>query len=76
MEPSQTERARIFRALHERPGAFVIPVTEEEQLLESIRRKLVLEIAGTTDLLVPVAAEAAVDCLVGERLRRVWEREP
>ena len=59
------------------PGAFVIPVTEEEQLLESIRRKLVLEIAGTTDLLVPAAAEAAAaDCLVGERLRRVWEREP
>jgi 2-methylisocitrate lyase-like PEP mutase family enzyme len=25
MEPSQTERARTFRALHERPGAFVIP---------------------------------------------------
>jgi 2-methylisocitrate lyase-like PEP mutase family enzyme len=25
MEPSQIERARTFRALHERPGAFVIP---------------------------------------------------
>ena len=25
MEPSQSEKARAFRALHERPGAFVIP---------------------------------------------------
>ena len=25
MEPSQSDRARAFRALHERPGAFVIP---------------------------------------------------
>lgn len=25
MEPSQSEKARTFRALHERPGAFVIP---------------------------------------------------
>jgi hypothetical protein len=59
------------------PGAFVIPVTEEEQLLEAIRRKLILEIAGSPGLLVPAAAETgAADCLVGERLRRVWEREP
>lgn len=59
------------------PGAFVIPVTEEEQLLEAIRRKLILEIAGSPGLLVPAAAESdAADCLIGERLRRVWEREP
>ncbi|MGD9509838.1 MAG: DUF1194 domain-containing protein, partial [Geminicoccaceae bacterium] len=59
------------------PGAFVIPVTEEGQLLEAIRRKLILEIAGTSDAIVPVAATATTsDCLVGERLRRVWEREP
>ena len=25
MEPNQTERARVFQTLHERPGAFVIP---------------------------------------------------
>jgi hypothetical protein len=61
------------------PGAFVIPVTERDQLLESIRRKLVLEIAGLPARLVPAAETvqpAPVDCLVGERLRRNWEREP
>ena len=61
------------------PGAFVIPVTDPEQLLELIRRKLVLEIAGLPARIVPVAAgqEAGkVDCLIGERLRRTWEREP
>jgi hypothetical protein len=59
------------------PGAFVIPVTEEEQLLEAIRRKLILEIAGVAGFIVPVAATpSASDCLVGERLRRTWEREP
>ena len=61
------------------PGAFVIPVTEPEQLLESIRRKLVLEIAGCLPAVVPAAADreaGQVDCLIGERLRRTWEREP
>ncbi len=61
------------------PGAFVIPVTEREQLLEAIRRKLVLEIAGLPARVVPTAAgaeSAAVDCLLGERLRRNWERDP
>jgi hypothetical protein len=61
------------------PGAFVLPVTEEDQLLEAIRRKLVLEIAGLPARLVPAAAggaAAAVDCLIGERLRRNWERDP
>jgi hypothetical protein len=60
------------------PGAFVIPVTDREQLLESIRRKLVLEIAGLPARVVPAAGgEAAkVDCLIGERLRRNWERDP
>ena len=62
------------------PGAFVIPVTDREQLLESIRRKLVLEIAGLPARIVPAAADSAdgraVDCLIGERLRRIWERDP
>lgn len=61
------------------PGAFVIPVTEESQLLEAIRRKLVLEIAGLPPRLVPVAAggdASATDCMIGERLRRNWERDP
>ena len=61
------------------PGAFVIPVTDEDQLLEAIRRKLVLEIAGLPPRLVPVAAggeASATDCMIGERLRRNWERDP
>lgn len=61
------------------PGAFVIPVTEPAQLAEAIRRKLVLEIAGQPPRLI-LAAEttdpAPMDCTIGERLRRVWEREP
>ena len=61
------------------PGSFVIPVTDDEHLLESIRRKLVLEIAGLAGAVIPAAAASdpsATDCLVGERLRRVWERDP
>ena len=61
------------------PGAFVLPVVAPDQLLESIRRKLVLEIAAGTPLIVPVSAGntvGATDCMVGERLRRIWEREP
>jgi hypothetical protein len=61
------------------PGAFVVPVTEPGQLKEAIRQKLVLEIAGLPPRLVPAAEagpEPAVDCLIGERLRRVWERDP
>jgi hypothetical protein len=61
------------------PGAFVVPVTAAEQLVEAIRQKLILEIAGLPPRLVPAAATAqapAVDCLIGERLRRVWERDP
>ena len=60
------------------PGAFVIAVDEPGQLLETIRRKLVLEIAGLPARVEPAALTAAaeVDCLIGERLRRNWEREP
>ena len=60
------------------PGSFVIPVTEAEQLFETIRRKLVLEIAGLPPRFLPVAETATptTDCLIGERLRRIWEREP
>ena len=39
------------------PGAFVIPVTAPEQLFETIRRKLVLEIAGLPARIVPAAAD-------------------
>lgn len=62
------------------PGAFVLPVTEPGALLEAIRQKLVLEIAGTPPMMVPAAmwpAQAGTtDCLIGERQRRMWERDP
>jgi hypothetical protein len=60
------------------PGSFMIPVTEPEQLFETIRRKLVLEIAGLPARFLPVAETSTPigDCLIGERLRRIWEREP
>ena len=62
------------------PGAFVLPVTDRDQLLEAIRRKLVLEIAGLPARVQPAAmtaaAEGGTDCLIGERLRRNMERTP
>lgn len=55
------------------PGAFLVPVHERGELVEAIRRKLLLEIAGRMPeaeaRLIPVAAP--VDCLIGER---AWER--
>ena len=59
------------------PGAFVLPVFDDQQLGQSIRRKLVLEIAATPGAqppegrIVNVQAEATTDCLIGERLRRM-----
>lgn len=54
------------------PGAFVIPVTTWDQFAEAVRRKLVLEIAGT---IAPererVMPANGYDCLVGEKL---WQR--
>ena len=59
------------------PGAFVLPVYDDRQLGQSIRRKLVLEIAAMMDASAPadsftkVQADAPTDCLIGERLRRM-----
>ena len=61
------------------PGAFVIAVDEPGQLLETIRRKLILEIAGLPARVEPAAVTAVqdkVDCMIGERQRRIWERDP
>ena len=62
------------------PGAFVVVVRSASQFDEAIRRKLVLEIAGDTPLLIPAGGttEAGptgakrIDCLIGEKLRRQW----
>jgi Protein of unknown function (DUF1194) len=56
------------------PGAFMIPVNDWSQFPEAVRRKLVLELAGTTgEGIMPVVMAAdegaeAYDCQVGERM--------
>lgn len=55
-------------------GAFVIPVYDWQEFPKAVRRKLILEIAGTeAPLLERVSVEARdpVDCLIGEKL---WEQ--
>ena len=57
------------------PGAFTLPVREKAQLATAIRRKLVLEIAGTPPSLITVAEtrpEPRIDCMIGERLIERW----
>jgi hypothetical protein len=59
------------------PGAFMITVDDPARFAIAIRRKLVLEIAGTTpeprlmksSVLTP---EPRVDCLIGEKQRGRW----
>ncbi|MEM6461159.1 MAG: DUF1194 domain-containing protein [Pseudomonadota bacterium] len=58
------------------PGSFVIPVTKWEEFPEAVRRKLVLELAGTYDAAVHKAAfsgatEGGYDCMIGEK---IWRR--
>ena len=57
------------------PGAFMAPVDGWDQFPEAIRRKLVTELAGMPAFVVPArlvpVADAAYDCLVGEKM---WER--
>ena len=62
------------------PGAFMVPVNDWTQFPEAVRRKLVMELAGLDTRraaaeaapapVVHVAAEAPVDCLVGEKMWR------
>jgi len=60
------------------PGSFVVPVREPGQFEVAIRRKLVQEIAGRQAFVVPAqrVQRPATDCLIGEKLRRRWFREP
>lgn len=60
------------------PGAFVIAVDGIDRLGEAIRRKLVLEIAGTPARLIAAAMPSGrrIDCLIGEKLRRDWYDDP
>ena len=57
------------------PGAFIVPVHDRAGFAEAIRRKLVLEIAGTPPRLMHAAETrplARVDCLIGEKTRGNW----
>lgn len=57
------------------PGAFVLPVHDIDEVVEAIRRKLVLDIAGLPEgegTVHRVQAAPPVDCGIGERLRRNW----
>ena len=65
------------------PGSFMIPVTAWDEFAAAVRRKLVLEIAGTTPRqpdfalpqdgarTLPAQAASGYDCLVGEK---IWQR--
>jgi hypothetical protein len=58
-------------------AAFLIPVKSLDELAGSVRRKLVLEVAGRMPeaALVPAqfyAGPSPADCLIGERLWRDW----
>jgi hypothetical protein len=57
------------------PGSFIVPVTDRSQLVDAIRRKLVLEIAdlgGGEGLLATPVADEDFDCMIGEKLRQRW----
>lgn len=58
------------------PGSFTVPVNDPTQLVDAIRRKLILEIADLGDGLDYVAGEpqrpADYDCLIGEKQRARW----
>jgi hypothetical protein len=59
------------------PGAFVIRITDRNQLAPAIRRKMMLEIAAAEPRISPAAAPVLrepADCLIGEtRWRRFRE---
>jgi hypothetical protein len=52
------------------PGAFVLPVHKAGEFAEAIRRKLILEVAAhPAAKIMPAAADAPADCLIGEKTR-------
>jgi hypothetical protein len=55
------------------PGSFVVPIKDREQVKETIRAKLLLEVAGRTPehRVVPVAEkEPRISCTIGEE---IWQ---
>lgn len=56
------------------PGSFVLPIRAASEFATAIRRKLVLEVSGRTDIPAVVKADAVapVDCMAGERDRGIY----
>jgi hypothetical protein len=58
------------------PGSFVVSVNDPAQFAETIRRKLVLEIAEQPGMVLKaqLAQQAPrIDCMIGESLRQRWD---
>ncbi len=56
------------------PGAFVIPVLTWEEFAAAVRKKLILEISGLPNHIIPAQAAPRIegyDCLIGEK---IWEQ--
>lgn len=59
------------------PGSFVMAVDDWDRFPEIVRRKIVLELAGGPAPYVQrahIQIADQVDCLIGERLRGMWEQ--
>ncbi|MEM7753119.1 MAG: DUF1194 domain-containing protein [Pseudomonadota bacterium] len=59
------------------PGAFVIPVWEWQEFPLAVRRKIVLELVGPPEALLPARTGRrwdGYDCFIGEKMREEWER--
>lgn len=54
------------------PGAFALPVRAEAEMADAIRRKLVQEIAGLAPPAIPAQVGPPADCMIGERVRRLY----
>ena len=65
------------------PQSFVLPVWDASKFADTIRRKLILEIAAAPRprviraqlSLTPRRPPPRIDCLIGEKLRDQWLRE-
>ena len=56
------------------PGSFVLPIRHSSEFATAIRRKLVLEVSAVSEApyVVPAQASNPVDCMKGERDRRLY----
>lgn len=56
-------------------GSFIVPVRDRKNFAEAIRRKLILELAGTQPAVTPAQfafhPPPRIDCLIGEKM---WDR--